>query len=71
LDKQFHGGGHGASRAFAGRFFFFFFFFFGCASRLGFLPVGLAEVLTRAGTTLDGAISEDTLKRLRFLTDSR
>jgi hypothetical protein len=68
LDEQFHGGGHGASRAFAGRFFFFF---FGCASRLGFLPVGLAEVLTRAGTTLDGAISEDTLKRLRFLTDSR
>jgi hypothetical protein len=66
LDKQFHGGGHGASRAFAGRFFFF-----GCASRLRFLPVGLAEVLTRAGTTLDGAISPDTLKRLRFLTDSR
>jgi hypothetical protein len=58
LDEQFHGGGHGASRAFAGRFFFFF----GFASRLGFLPVGLAEVLTRAGTTLDGAISEDTLK---------
>jgi hypothetical protein len=69
LDNQFHGGGHGASRAFAGRFFFFL--FFGCASRLGFLPVGLAEVLTRAGTTLDGAISDDTLKRLRFLTDSR
>jgi hypothetical protein len=70
LDKQFHGGDHGASRAFAGRFFFFV-FFFGSASRLGFLPVGLAEVLTRSVTTLDGAISEDTLKRLRSLTDSR
>src|SRR5260370_42088581 len=44
-------------------------FLFRCA-RLRFLTGGLPEVvLTRAGSTLNGGTSHETLQRLRLLTD--